>query len=60
MPIGAKFAFAFADGVDCNNHRAIWDAVERVLAKRPGMVLMHGSATKGAEFTASRWAGARG
>ena len=57
MPKGARIAFA--GGVDCNDHRAIWDALDRVLAKHPDMVLMHGGATKGAEFIASRWADAR-
>jgi hypothetical protein len=46
-------------GVGCNDHRAIWEALDRVLAKQPDMVLMRGGATKGAEFVASRWGDAR-
>ena len=48
-----------AEGVDCNDHRAIWDALDRVLAKHPDMVLMRGGATKGPEFIAWRRADAR-
>ena len=57
MPRGAKVAFA--GGVDCNDHRAIWDALDKALAKHPDMVLLHGGSPKGAEFIAARWADAR-
>ena len=50
---------AFAGGVDCNDHRAIWDALDKALAKHPDMVLLHGGSPKGAEFIAARWADAR-
>jgi hypothetical protein len=46
---------AFAGGVDFNNHRAIWDGLDWVLAKHAAMVLMRGGSSKGAEFVASRW-----
>src|SRR5277367_4219108 len=49
---------AFAGGVDFNNHRAIWDGLDWVLAKHAAMVLMRGGSSKGAEFVASRWADA--
>ncbi len=57
MPKGARVAFA--GGVDCNDHRAIWDALDKALAKHPDMVLLHGGSPKGAEFIAARWADAR-
>ena len=57
MPKGVKVAFA--GGVDCNDHRAIWDALDKALAKHPDMVLLHGGSPKGAEFIAARWADAR-
>jgi hypothetical protein len=55
---GEGASIAFSGGVGCNDHRAIWDALDRVLAKHPDMILMYGSATKGVEFNASRWADA--
>ena len=57
MPKGARVAFA--GGVDCNDHRAIWDALDKALAKHLDMVLLHGGSPKGAEFIAARWADAR-
>ena len=56
-PAGVKVAFA--GGVDCNDHEAIWDVLDKVRAKHADMVLLHGGSTKGAEFIASRWADAR-
>ena len=40
LPAGPKVAFA--GGYECNDHGAIWAALDRVLAKYPGMVLLHG------------------
>ena len=57
VPKGAKNGFA--GGVDFNNDCAIWDALDRAVAKHADMVLMDGDSSKGAEFVASRWAGAR-
>ena len=57
IPEGAKNAFA--GSVDFNNDRAIWDALDRVLAKHADMFLMDGNSSKGTEFVASRCAGAR-
>lgn len=54
LPPGPKIAFT--GGLDCNDHRMIWDALDRVHAKYPDMVLLHGKSTKGAEKIASRWA----
>jgi hypothetical protein len=54
LPSGPKVAFA--GGVDCNDHHAIWAALDKVHAKHPGMVLIHGGSPRGAELIASRWA----
>jgi hypothetical protein len=47
LPPGPKVAFT--GGVDFNDHRAIWDRLDQVHAKHPGMVLLHGGSPKGAE-----------
>ncbi len=57
VPTGPKVAFT--GGLDCNDHRAIWDALDRVHAKHGGMVLLHGGSPKGAERIAACWADAR-
>ena len=57
MPAGVKVAFA--GGLDCNDYQAIWDVLDKVRAKHPDMVLLHGASPKGAELIASRWADAR-
>lgn len=57
LPKGPKVAFA--GGIDCNDYQVIWDALDKVRAKHPDMVLMHGGSLKGADFIASRWADAR-
>ena len=57
MPAGPKIAFA--GGLDCNDYARIWDVLDKVLAKHPDMVLLHGASPKGAEFIAARWADAR-
>jgi hypothetical protein len=58
LPAGPKIAFA--GGLDCNDHHAIWAALDKVHAKHPGMVLLHGGNTRGAERIAACWAGKRG
>ena len=58
LPKGAKIAFT--GGTDCNDHRAIWAALDRVRAKHADMVLLHGGSPKGAELIAAKWADARG
>ncbi len=40
MPAGPKIAFT--GGLDFNNHRLIWDKLDKVHAKHPDMVLLHG------------------
>ena len=54
LPPGPKVAFT--GGFDFNDHRLIWDALDKVHAKHSDMVLMHGKSPKGAEKIASRWA----
>ena len=57
LPTGAKIAFA--GGAECNDHARIWDALDKVFAKHPDMVLLHGGTAKGAERIAACWAEAR-
>jgi YspA, cpYpsA-related SLOG family len=52
MPAGTKIAFA--GGADCNDR--IWDVLDKVFAKHPDMVLLHGGTAKGAERIAACWA----
>ena len=47
---------AFTGGLDFNDHRLIWDRLDKVHAKHPDMVLLHGGSPKGAERIAARWA----
>ncbi len=54
LPAGAKIAFT--GGTDYADHRRIWDALDKVHAKHPGMVLLHGGSPKGAERIAACWA----
>ena len=54
VPPGPKVAFT--GGYECNDHQAIWAALDRVQAKHPGMVLLHGGSPKGAERIAACWA----
>jgi hypothetical protein len=57
LPSGPKVAFS--GGLDCNDHHAIWAALDKVHAKHPGMVLLHGGNSRGAERIAACWAGKR-
>jgi hypothetical protein len=57
MPAGPRVAFA--GGFECNDYTRIWDVLDKVLAKHPDMVLLHGGSPKGAEFIAARWADGR-
>ncbi len=57
LPAGPKIAFS--GGLDCNDHAAIWATLDKVLAKHPGMVLLHGGSPKGAERIAACWASSR-
>jgi hypothetical protein len=54
VPAGPKIAVT--GGLDFNDHRLIWDKLDRVHAKHPDMVLLHGGSPKGAERIAAKWA----
>jgi hypothetical protein len=54
LPKGTRIAFA--GGVDCNDHHDIWTMLDKVQAKHPDMVLLHGGAPRGAEKIAACWA----
>ncbi|WP_024881495.1 DUF2493 domain-containing protein [Methylosinus sp. LW3] len=54
LPAGPKVAFT--GGLDFNDHRVIWDRLDKVFAKHPDMVLLHGGSPKGAERLAACWA----
>jgi YspA, cpYpsA-related SLOG family len=44
LPAGPKIAFI--GGLDFNDHRLIWDRLDKVHAKHPHMVLLHGGSPK--------------
>jgi hypothetical protein len=54
LPAGPKIILT--GGLDFNDHRLIWDKLDKVFAKHPDMVLVHGGSPKGAELIAARWA----
>jgi len=54
LPAGPKIAVT--GGPDFNDHRLIWDRLDKVHAKHPDMVLLHGGSLKGAELIAAKWA----
>jgi hypothetical protein len=54
LPAGPKITFT--GGLEFNDHRLIWDRLDKVHAKHPDMVLLHGGSPKGAERIAARWA----
>jgi len=57
LPAGPKIAVT--GGLDFNDHRLIWHRLDRVHAKHPDMVLLHGGSPKGAELIAAKWAANR-
>ncbi|MCK1483102.1 DUF2493 domain-containing protein [Bradyrhizobium sp. 193] len=57
LPPGPKIALT--GGLDFNDHKLIWDRLDKVHAKHPDMVLLHGGSPKGAELIASKWATTR-
>ncbi|MGY8706015.1 DUF2493 domain-containing protein [Bradyrhizobium sp. 18BD] len=54
LPAGPKIVLT--GGLDFNDHHLIWDRLDKVHAKHPDMVLLHGGSPKGAELIASKWA----
>nr|WP_295744097.1 DUF2493 domain-containing protein [uncultured Acidocella sp.] len=57
LPAGPKIAFT--GGLEFNDHQLIWGKLDRVHAKHPDMVLLHGGSPRGAERIAAAWADAR-
>jgi YspA, cpYpsA-related SLOG family len=57
LPAGPKIAFT--GGPDFSDHQAIWDRLDKVRAKHPDMVLLHGGTPKGADRIAACWADKR-
>ncbi|MEM7645188.1 MAG: DUF2493 domain-containing protein [Pseudomonadota bacterium] len=58
VPDGTKIAFA--GGMECQDHSRIWATLDKVQAKHPDMILLHGGAPRGAELIAAKWAEHRG
>jgi hypothetical protein len=56
-PAGPRIAFT--GGTDCNDHTRIWEALDKIRAKHPDMVLLHGGSPRGAERIAACWADQR-
>jgi hypothetical protein len=54
VPAGTRIAFT--GGIDCNDYQRIWNALDKVRAKHPDMVLLHGGSPHGAERIAACWA----
>ena len=54
LPAGTKIAFT--GGMDFDDHRLIWDTLDKVQAKHADMILLHGGSPKGAELIAAKWA----
>ncbi|MGQ3179324.1 MAG: DUF2493 domain-containing protein [Blastomonas fulva] len=50
---------AFSGGPACNDHQHIWAALDRIHARHPDMVLLHGATPTGAERAAACWAETR-
>ena len=57
LPKGPKIAFS--GGTDYADHKRIWAVLDKVHAKHPDMVLLHGGTPKGAEKAAACWANNR-
>jgi YspA, cpYpsA-related SLOG family len=57
VPAGTRIAFT--GGPDYNDHQRIWAALDKVRAKYPDMVLLHGGSPRGAERIAACWADSR-
>jgi len=58
LPEGTRIGFT--GGSDCNDHGAIWDALDKAHARHGDMILLHGATPTGAERAAACWADSRG
>ena len=58
LPPGPKIALT--GGLEFNDVRLIWERLDKVRAKHPDMVLLHGGSPRGAELIAAKWASHRG
>jgi YspA, cpYpsA-related SLOG family len=54
MPAGARIGLT--GGLDYTDHTRVWAVLDKVLAKHPDMILLHGGSPKGAERIAACWA----
>jgi hypothetical protein len=54
IPPGERIALT--GGTEFNDHRLIWEVLDKVFAKHPQMVLLHGGSKIGAERIAACWA----
>lgn len=57
LPAGTRIAFT--SGPAYQDHQRIWRVLDKVLAKYPDMVLLHGSNPTGGEHIAALWARSR-
>jgi len=54
LPTGTRIAFTSGPAYD--DHKRIWNVLDKVLAKYPDMVLFHGGNSTGGEHIAALWA----
>lgn len=54
LPAGPKIALT--GGLDFDDHHLIWNVLDKIHAKYPDMVLIHGKSPRGAELVAAKWA----
>lgn len=52
LRLGPKIALT--GGLEFNDHLLIWDRLDRVHAKHPDIVLLHGGSPKGTELIAAK------
>lgn len=57
LPQGPKIALS--GGLDFEDHRLIWNCLDKVHAKHPDMVLLHGGSRTGTDRIAACWANHR-
>lgn len=58
LPEGARVAVT--GGVEYQDSTRVWAVLDKVRARHPDMVLLHGGAPRGAELIAAKWAENRG